>query len=108
MDKGGGNPDPASPMRKETGKQRFKLHLLALILALALAWYSINPTPGNITRRKREDDQPDAKKREVEPALSRTPLALQLYRPRRPEAFDASPSSDEETDDFDWPEFIDG
>lgn len=93
---------------KERTKQNFKLRLLALILALALLWYSVNPAPHTIIRRKREDEQPDAKKREAKPEISIAPFSLQLHRPNTREAGVNLPSSDEELDDFDWPEFIDG
>ncbi|HEY0320841.1 MAG TPA: hypothetical protein VGC66_07815 [Pyrinomonadaceae bacterium] len=98
-------------MRKENTKQSFKLHLLALILSLALYWYTINPAPYTALRRPSQPDPPDAKKRDAEPRINHAPPSLRFYSPRPWEASDASPSdkeSDEETDDFDWPEFIDG
>lgn len=94
-------------MRKERTKQRFKLHLLALVLSLALYWYIINPAPYTALRRPGQPDPPDAKKRDAELGMSHAPLSLRFYRPRPWEASGALPS-DEEADDFDWPEFIDG
>ena len=52
-------------MREDRLKQAFKLRLLALVLALALTWYAVNPAPGPVRRRKREGDQPEAKKRDA-------------------------------------------
>lgn len=95
-------------MRNEKMKRGFRLHLLALILALALAWYSINPAPHNRSARKPKGDQDDAKKREAEPLPGRQAFSLQLYKLHRQERLTPAPAFDEESDDFDWPEFIDG
>lgn len=99
-------------LRGERTKQGLRLRLLALILAFALSWYSINPAPATIIRTRREDDQTDDKKRRAAPETRRAPLSLQLYSLRPWEKRDAphssSQSSLEDVDDFDWPEFIDG
>jgi hypothetical protein len=78
---------------------------LALVLALALLWYSLNPAPKPVTRIKREDELPDEKKRNLEPhSMPATwPLAFRL----RGERAEPLPFPDED-DDFEWPEFIDG
>jgi hypothetical protein len=94
-------------MRSERTRQTFKLRLLAFVLALALVWYSLNPTPSPITRRKREAEPPDEKKRNVEPRrmpAAALPLALGYFG-EKPELL---PSPDKDEDDFEWPEFIDG
>lgn len=97
----------AVSMRREQTKRTFKLRLLAFVLALALTWYSVNPTPRFEVRRKREDEQPDAKKREAAPRPSTTALPpVSLGRPVGGAAKLNLPIEDE--DDFDWPEFIDG
>jgi hypothetical protein len=94
-------------MRREQTKQTFKLRLLAFVLALALTWYSFNPTPRFEVRRKPEDEQPDANKREAAPQLSTTALPpVALGRTVGGLAKLNPPIEDE--DDFDWPEFIDG
>jgi hypothetical protein len=87
-------------------KQTFKLRLLALVLALALVWYSLDPAPAPVIRRKRDDELPEEKKREVDP---RRMLAI-LPGAFRPivEISERLPSLDEDEDDFEWPEFIDG
>lgn len=95
-------------MRHERTRQSFRLHLLALVLALALLWYSINPAPYTVTRDKRKAPEPDAKKRHLEPVIKHTPPSLlfhQLHMQEPPETF---PLPAEEIDDFEWPEFIDG
>lgn len=87
-------------MRRERSKRTLKLRLLAFVLALALAWYSLNPSPGIVIRRKREAEPPDEKKRNAEPRSMPTAVPVAL----RPAA-GLPPPADE--DDFEWPEFID-
>jgi hypothetical protein len=91
-------------MNREITKQTFKLRLLALVLALAIVWYSLNPAPRPIIRQKREPAPPDEKPRSVEPQIMPAPLPVVL-KPAG-EAAESLPFSDE--DDFEWPEFIDG
>jgi hypothetical protein len=50
-------------MRREQTKQTLKLRLLALVLALSLVWYSLNPAPRPVTRKKLKEELPDEKKR---------------------------------------------
>jgi hypothetical protein len=91
-------------MRRERAKQTLKLRLLAFVLALALVWYSLNPAPKPVVRRKRKEEPPDEKKRNVEPRSM--PATLPMAFGAISEAAEPLPSSDE--DDFEWPEFIDG
>ena len=95
-------------MRKQ--RKRFRLHLLAFILACALIWYSINPAPYTpARRRKAEDDECDAERREAEHAFTLAPKAPELYSFNQfYKSSDTAPSSFEDEDDFEWPEFIDG
>lgn len=93
-------------MRRRQTKQTLKLRLLALVLALAIVWYSFNPTPRPVTRRKREAEPPDEKKRNVEPRSMPATLPL-AFRPTR-EAIEPLHTPDKDEDDFEWPEFIDG
>ena len=90
-------------MRRERSKPTIKLRLLAFVLALALVWYSLNPAPRPVARRKQEAEPPDEKKRSVEPESM--PATLSAFRPRGASAL---PSPSEDEDDFEWPEFIDG
>jgi hypothetical protein len=93
-------------MRRVQTKQTLKLRLLAFVLALALMWYSLNPSPRSSIRRKREDKPSDEKQPNIEhksvPAI--LPFA---FRPAR-EMANVLPSPDEDEDDFEWPEYIDG
>ena len=93
-------------MNREQTKRTLKLRLLAFILAVALVWYSLNPVPGHIIRRKQDDELPDEKKRNVEPHTM--PATLTLAFGPFGETAEASPSPKEDEDDFEWPEFIDG
>ena len=84
----------------------FKLRLLAIVLALALIWYSLNPKPRPAIRKKRDAKLPDEKRQNIEPRSMPTNLPV-AFRPMEKVA-ELLPSSDEGEDDFDWPEFIDG
>jgi hypothetical protein len=94
-------------MRREQTKQTFKLRMLALVLALALLWYSINPAPSPVKRYKPEDEPPNQKKRDLEPQLQRADPRSTAF-----ETFEmagrGTPASNEDEGDFEWPEFIDG
>lgn len=90
-------------MRREQNKQTLKLRLLALVLALALVWYSLNPAPRPISLQKRKVEPPDEQKRNAEPQSmpATLPAAFQ------PSVENAKALLSDE-DDFEWPEFIDG
>jgi hypothetical protein len=92
-------------MKRLQNKQTLKLRLLALVLALALIWYSLNPVP-EPSRRKRDDEPPDEKKRNVE--LQSMPATLPLVFRPLVETEEHLPSPDEDVDNFKWPEFING
>jgi hypothetical protein len=96
----------AAVMRKVQTKQTLKLRLLAFVLTLALVWYSLNPAPRPVVRKKREEVLPDEKKRNVEPQSmpATLPVTFRLGR----EAIEPLPFTDKDEDDFEWPEFIDG
>jgi hypothetical protein len=89
-------------MSREQTKQTFKLRLLALVLALLLVWYGLNPAPRPVIRKKLKEELPDEKKRNVEPRSMPATLPVAF----RPMAGSAPPADDDE-DDFEWPEFID-
>lgn len=94
-------------MRNERTKQTLKLRLLALVLALALVWYSLNPAPRPVTLRKPEDEPPDEKQRIAEAQNMAAATLPVVFKPTG-EAMEALLSPDEGVDDFDWPEYIDG
>jgi hypothetical protein len=91
-------------MRRELSKQTFKLRLLALVLALALVWYSLDPAPRPVIRKKREAEPPDEKKRRVEPRSMPSTLPVGL----KPTGEMAEPFPLPDEDEFEWPEFIEG
>jgi hypothetical protein len=93
-------------MSREQTPQTLKLRLLALVLALALVWYSLNPAPRSVIRKKREAEPPDEKKRNVEPQSMLT-IPLIAFR-HSGERIEPLPSIAADEDDFEWPEFIDG
>jgi hypothetical protein len=93
-------------MGRDQTTQTFKLQILALVLALALLWYSINPAPIPASRGRSEGDVPDEKRRELEPERHRggyMPLDSQPFEIER--VASTAPIKDEE--EFEWPEFID-
>jgi hypothetical protein len=93
-------------MRRERAKQTLKLRVLALVLALALVWYSLNPAPRAVTRKKPKATPPDEKKRTVE--AQSMPATLPVSFRHLGGMAEPLPSPDEDEDDFEWPEFIDG
>ncbi len=85
-------------------KQTFKLRLLAFVLALAILWYSLNPAPRPVLRKKREAEPPDEKKRTIEPRSMSATLPI-VFKPKEKMA---EPFRLPDDDEFEWPEFIDG
>jgi hypothetical protein len=90
-------------MKREVQKQSFKLWLLALVLALALTWYTLNPSAAAIQPSKQEDDPPDAK-----PCQAQVQTADDLCALRMPLTFPpARTRSSSFEESFDWPEYLD-
>lgn len=52
-------------MRGRPNTRTIRLRLLALVLALVLAWYAMNPVPGSTRRVRHDEGQPDEKHREA-------------------------------------------
>ena len=98
----------ASFTRDERVRQALRLKLLALVLALALTWYALNPAPGPVRRHVRGGGEPDAKRREGKspgvcppsPVLWPEPSMFGSDTPAS-----VSPSRDE-PEELDWPEYI--
>jgi hypothetical protein len=91
-------------MSGEETKQRFKLWLLTLALAVVLTWYVINPAPGPIHPRARDDDASNAERRRIRAEAGEISLqpgmrsTLPLTVAHAPDAVD---------DDLpEWPEYI--
>lgn len=93
-------------MRRKRTKQTFKLQLLALVLALALVWYSLNPAPRSVIRSRKKAKPPEKKKLNVAP--QHVPTTFPVVFGSTGGAAELSLSPDEDEDDFTWPEFIDG
>jgi hypothetical protein len=90
-------------MNRERKKQRLKLWLLALVLALVLTWYTLHPAPSPVHRKERENTPPDAERR-------RTPYptdALLLASSAQPAFWPAAANATFATEDLSaWPEYL--
>ncbi len=101
-----------NPMRTKRKSQTFRLQLLALVLAAALGWYSVNPSPVVVRRREREGERPDEGERRAGQGAVGRPVD-ERFRPARLPVGQAgtpqpsSPSRADESGELDWPEFID-
>ena len=90
-------------MWEERFRQVIKLQLLALVLALALTWYAMNPTAGSQCQAKRSEEHPDEKRRE-----EKSPVRID-YNLDVIEAFAMKPAVDwavQDIEDLEWPEVI--
>jgi hypothetical protein len=90
-------------MNREVKQPQYRLWLLALVLALALTWYTLHPVPGALQSSQREDTPPDAKRRQT-----RTPHPGVGLQGSKGQA--CLPAIDQERpfEDFtDWPEYLD-
>jgi hypothetical protein len=90
-------------MKREVKKQRVELWLLALVLALALTWYTLNPAAGTPQSCQREDDPPDAKQRQAGAQTASGLFKSKALPAIRPAS--ARGASFEELSD--WPEYLD-
>ena len=81
--------------------------MLAFVLALALNWYALNPAPGPVQRIKRDEGQPDGKRREVKlPSVSDCDAAWNGVNAT--ESISTSHTlTVKEVDELEWPEVID-
>lgn len=84
-------------------RQGIRLRLLALVLALALTWYVLNPAPVSVRTEKRATEPPDEQHRDVKlPTMPRygsfgtEAVVIEL----------ASPHEVENIDELEWPEVI--
>lgn len=94
-------------MREERLRQVIRLKLLALVLALALTWYALNPAPGSITAIKRDEGQPDEKRREAKSPSQLSCEPLWTVGTTTESALDPFSSASEKIDALEWPEVID-
>ena len=101
-------PEKSLFMREESFRQAIRLRLLALVLALALTWYVLNPVlPGASERVKRDKELPDEKCREAKSRVGGS-YGLELTQSRAMKSATKPFSSgvEDDTADLEWPEVI--
>lgn len=93
-------------MREERIRQALRMQLLALVLALALTWYALNPAPGPAWTDRPDAEPPDENRREARNAFGahRHPAWSEFGVGRLPVS---PPSRAEEAWELEWPEVID-
>jgi hypothetical protein len=94
-------------MKQDRINKAIRLRLLALVLALALTWYAVNPAPGPVRWvGKGGEDEPPENRREAESAsassLDPTRRVMGMTRAAASRPADAEGGAGE----LDWPEFI--
>ena len=94
-------------MREETFRQAIRLRMLALVLALALTWYAINPAPNSPTPIRRDEGQPDEQRREGKSLSGASCDPVWAPANAKESPLDLSLSAVENPDDLEWPEVID-
>lgn len=94
-------------MREETFRQVIRLRMLALVLALALTWYAINPAPGSMAPIRRDEGEPDEKRREARSPSQLNCEPVWTVGTATKSASDQFSSAGEDIDDLEWPEVID-
>lgn len=94
-------------MREGQTIQTIRLQVLALVLAFALAWYTMNPAPSPVRRVNRDEGPPDEKRRQAKspPGLSREYAGVKVGAMKS--SLDSVSPTDEDMDDLEWPEVID-
>lgn len=93
-------------MWEERFRQAVRMQLLALVLALALTWYALNPAPGPMRGDTRETEPPDENRREAKTAGGEKVYTARSGTGVR--VWSVNPSSHaEEVDQLEWPEVID-
>lgn len=84
------------------------MRLLALVLALALIWYAMNPAPGPVRSAERAEQPPDEEWRETKtPAPASYGLGLTGEGSTQPYELPVTVGEGDSTDDLEWPELID-
>ena len=91
-------------MWEEQAIQRIRLQLLALVLAIALTWYAINPAPGAMAGINQDEGLPDEKRREEKP-----PSRMRYDFGGKGASMMglAAEPVVEDVEDLEWPELID-
>jgi hypothetical protein len=93
--------------REESFRRAIRSRLLALILALALTWYALNPALAVVVRAdRRETEPPDEQRHEAK--TTRGAVVHTAQAERVTGGLCLNPSSHaEEVDELEWPEVID-
>ncbi len=95
-------------MRQVRTVSGMRLRLLALVLALALLWYAVNPAPGPVCSVKETKEPPDEERRGTKtPAPAGYGLGLVEECSTHPYEPPASGGEVGSADDLEWPELID-
>lgn len=93
-------------MGEDRFRRAFRLRLLALVLALLLTWYALNPAPGTVRTRGRETESPDENRCEAKNALRASHQLEWAEAGVRGSSLIPS-SRAEDADELEWPEIID-
>ncbi|HZI17762.1 MAG TPA: hypothetical protein VEY09_04130 [Pyrinomonadaceae bacterium] len=84
-----------------------KLRLLALVLALALGWYALNPAPGPVRLSRRgPEDEPDEQRREEKSAIGGRVAADAVLGRVSGGIGSGSPPPKGDVEELDWPEYL--
>jgi hypothetical protein len=96
-------------MRERQTGEMIKLHMLALVLALVLTWYALNPAPGSLQRLEREEETPEEKRRENKSSASISYKSMSHELRGSDDVMRKSmvKRGTEDIDDLEWPEVID-
>jgi hypothetical protein len=93
-------------MWEERFRQEIRLRLLALVLALALTWYALNPAPGPVRTDRRETEPPDENRCEAKSAFPASRHKEWMEARVRESSVNLSTCTDE-VGELEWPEIID-
>ena len=95
-------------MTEDRINQTIRLQLLALMLALALTWYALNPAPGPIQRvRKSGEGEPPENRREAESDSASSLGPTRTGAGMIGTAANHPAQAEGAAGELDWPEFID-
>ena len=94
-------------MRQGQTTGAIRLWLLALVLALALTGYTMNPAPSPVRQVKQDEGQPDEQRRAAKsPAQVSDELELIGAGVLAPATNSLSSSAELSIDDLEWPEVL--
>jgi hypothetical protein len=94
-------------MRDVQTIEAIRMRLLALVLALALTWYLMNPAPGSVRRVRRGEARPDEKRREARPPSALLNELKATDAVVDESARDCPSYTDAGVEHLDWPDVID-